>query len=134
MQTFLETTWKGSTIEMKFRLGNSFKDDIVVEAELVVTSKRVASKMSRRYNVSVYVERSVLVPNDTRLLDSRAFPRRANVEFGLNVTRALKMWSSTSARTHILQVNLCIPYLNFVGNNVCLTYRRYGTVMQSFYF
>lgn len=105
---FLGTTWKGSTIEMQFRLGNAFKQDLIVEAELIVTSKQGSLWMSRKYNASVYLEQSILAPNGTRLLDSHAFPRRANVEFGLNVTRAVKAWTLTTAKTYRLQVKLKI--------------------------
>ncbi|PFX14351.1 Growth/differentiation factor 2 [Stylophora pistillata] len=100
------TTWKGSTIELKFHMGNSFKDDTVVEAELVLTSRLSAKLLRRRYNVSVYHEQSVLVPNDTRLLDSRTLPGKANAEFGLNVTQAVRMWSSSLARTYTLLVKI----------------------------
>lgn len=103
---FLGTTWKGSTIEMQFRLGNAFKEDIIVDAELVVTSRQGSSAKSRKFNVSVYFEQTILAPNGTRLLDSYAFPRRANVEVGLNVTRAVKAWSQTRAKIYKLQVKL----------------------------
>ena len=90
---------------MQFRLGNVFKDDVVIEAELVLTSKR--SRISRRFNVSVYVNETILAPNDSGRLDSRTLPRRANVEFGLNVTRALKAWSLLSENSYKLQVSYC---------------------------
>lgn len=92
---------------MKFHMGNSFKDDTVVEAELVLTPKLSAKLLRRRYNVSVCHEQSVLVPNDTRLWDSRTLPGRANAEFGLIVTQAVRMWSSSLARTYTLLVGLC---------------------------
>ena len=94
---------------MKFHMGNSFKDDFVVEAELVLTSKLSTRNLRRRYNVSVYYEQStsnMSAPNNTRLSDSRTFPKRANVEFGLNVTQAVRMWSSILARTYTLLVGL----------------------------
>ena len=101
---FTETKWQGSTIQMQFQLGNAFKDDSLVEAELVVTSKQGSLWMSRKFIVSVYCNQSILTPNDTKPLDSHSFPRRANVEFGLNVTRAVKVWSLTTAKTYTLQV------------------------------
>ena len=79
----------------------------MIEAELVLTPKLSAKLLRRRYNVSVYHEQSVLVPNDTRLLDSRTLPGKANAEFGLNVTQAVRMWSSSLARTYTLLVGLC---------------------------
>ena len=88
---------------MQFRLGNVFKDDVVIEAELVLTSKR--SRISRRFSVSVYVDETILAPNGSGRLDSRALPRRANEEFGLNVTRALKAWSLLSENSYTLQVS-----------------------------
>ena len=96
---------------MQFRLGNAFKDDIVVEAELVVTSKHGSLSMSRKFNVSVYIDQPVLAPNSTRPLDSHAFPRRGNVEIGLNVTRAVKVWSLSSAKTYTIQVNSRLFFL-----------------------
>lgn len=87
---------------MQFQLGNAFKDDSLVEAQLIVTSKQGSLWMSRKFIVSVY--QPILAPNDTKPLDSRSFPRRANVEFGLNVTRAVKVWSITTAKTYTLQV------------------------------
>ena len=87
---------------MQFRLGNVFRDDIVVEAELVLTSR--TSQMSGKINVSVYVGWPVLAPNGSARLESRALPRRANVEFRLNVTRALKAWSLSSEKMYSLQV------------------------------
>ena len=75
-----------------------------MEAELIVTSKQGSLWMSRKVNVSVYFDQSNLAPNDTRLLDSHAFPRRANVELGLNVTRAVKVWSLTTTKIYTLQV------------------------------
>lgn len=89
---------------MQFRFGNAFKDDALVEAELVVTSKQGSLWMSRKYVFSVYFNQSILAPNGTKLLDSQSFPRRANVEVGLNVTRAVKVWSLTTAKTYKLQV------------------------------
>lgn len=91
---------------MQFRLGKAFKQDIIVDAELFVTSKQGSLATSRKFNVSVYFEQTILAPNGTRLLDSNAFPRRANVEVGLNVTRAVKAWSQTTAKTYRLQVKL----------------------------
>lgn len=96
--------WKGSTIEMQFQLGSAFKDDSLVEAELIVTSKQGSLWMSRKFIVSVYFNQAILAPNDTKPLDSQSFPRRANVEFGMNVTRAVKIWSVTPAKTYTLQV------------------------------
>ena len=98
------TKWQGSTIQMQFQLGNAFKDDSLVEAELVVTSKQGSQWMSRKFIVSVYCNQSILAPNDTKPLDSRSFPRRPNVEFGLNVTRSVKVWSLSTAKTYTLQV------------------------------
>lgn len=101
---FTGTKWQGSTIQMQFQLGNAFKDDSLVEAELVVTSKQGSLWMNRKFIVSVYCNQSILAPNDTEPLDSHFFPRRANVEFGLNVTRAVKGWSLLTAKTYTLQV------------------------------
>jgi len=95
--------WKGSTIEMQFQLGSAFKDDSLVEAELIVTSKQGSLWMSRKFIVSVY-NQAILAPNDTKPLDSQSFPRRAHVEFGMNVTRAVKVWSLAAAKTYTLQV------------------------------
>jgi len=89
---------------MQFQLGNAFKDDSLVEAQLIVTSKQGSLWMNRKFIVSVYYNHSILAPKDTKPLDSQFFPRRANVEFVLNVTRAVKVWSITTAKTYTLQV------------------------------
>ena len=100
----IATKWQGSTIQMEFQVGNAFKDDSLVEAELVVTSRQGSLWMSRKFMVSVYFSQPNLAPNITKPLDSQSFPRRANVEFGLNVTRAVKVWSIKTAKTYTLQV------------------------------
>jgi len=68
---------------MQFQLGNAFKDDSLVEAQLIVTSKQGSLWTNRKCIVSVYYNHSILAPNDTKPLDSHSFPRRANVEVGL---------------------------------------------------
>lgn len=88
---------------MQFRFGQILQDDIVVEAELILTSKR--SRVSRKFHVSVYGNEPVLAPNDNMWIDSRALPRKANVEFGLNVTRALRAWVLLSEKTYTFKVN-----------------------------
>lgn len=93
---------------MQFRLGNVFKDEFVVEAELVLTSK--SSRVSRKVNVSVLAGETFIMANGNGCLDSRALPRRANVEFGLNVTRALKAWSNFSEESYLLQVTSFTKY------------------------
>ena len=102
--SYTGTKWHGSTIHMQFRLGSAFKDDTLVEAELVVTSKQGSLWMSRKFVVSVYFNQPTVAPNETKPLDSQSFPPRANVEFGLNVTRAVKVWSLTAAKTYTMQV------------------------------
>lgn len=100
---------------MQFRLGNVFVDDVVVEAELIFTSK--ISRMSRKFNVSVYADQPVLAPNGSRRVVSRAFPRRANVQFGLNMTLALKAWSLSSERIYNLKVIFSYRFVVIYGTN-----------------
>ena len=99
---FTGTTWKYSTVEIQFCFGRVLQDDIVVEAELVLTSKR--SRVSRKFNASVYADEPVLAPNDNMWIDSRVLPRRANVDFGLNVTHALRAWGLLSGKTYTFKV------------------------------
>ena len=87
---------------MQFRFGKILQDDIAVEAELILTSKR--SRVSRKFHVSVYADQPVSAPNDNMWIDSRALPRRANVEFGLNVTPALRAWSLLSEKIYTFKV------------------------------
>jgi len=89
---------------MQFQLGNALKDDSLVEAQLMVTSRQGSLWMNRKFIVNVYYNQSILAPNDTKPLDSHSFPRRANVEFGLNVTRAVKVWSIKATKTYTLLV------------------------------
>ena len=101
--SFTGTARKYSTMDVQFRFGKILQDDIVVEAELILTSKR--SRVSRNFHVSVYADEPVLAPNDNMWIDSRALPRRANVEFGLNVTRALRAWGLLSEQSYTFKVN-----------------------------
>ena len=48
------TTTKYSTVDMQFRFGQILKDDILVEAELILTSK--CSGDIRIFNAGVYVD------------------------------------------------------------------------------
>ena len=100
--SFAGTSRKYSTVDMQFRFGQILQDDIAVEAELILTSKR--SRVSRKFHVSVYADQPVSAPNDKMWIDSRALPRRANVEFGLNVTPVLRAWSLLSERVYTFKV------------------------------
>ena len=52
--SFAGTTTKYSTVDMQFRFGQILKDDILVEAELILTSK--CSGDIRIFNAGVYVD------------------------------------------------------------------------------
>ena len=88
---------------MQFRLGQILQDDIVVEAELILTSKR--SRVSGKFHVSVYADQPVSAPIENMWIDSRALPRRANVEFGLNVTPTLRARSLLSEKIYTFKVS-----------------------------